>query len=80
MTLLRTLTSVALAFALASCGGGRTETDISGEKVALPTIGSSGGALSTVEAKRLFGAKSFASAQSPAAFGSYSKGCLAGAE
>ena len=34
MTLLRTLTSVALAFALASCGGDRTETDISGEKVA----------------------------------------------
>ena len=80
MTLLRTLTSVALAFALASCGGDRTETDISGEKVALPTIGSSGGALSNVEAKRLFGAKNFASAQSPAAYGSYSKGCLAGAE
>ncbi|MEQ5827227.1 penicillin-insensitive murein endopeptidase [Sulfitobacter sp. NFXS29] len=80
MTLLRTLTSVALAFALASCGGGRTETDISGEKVALPTIGSSGGALSTVAAKQLFGAKSFASTQSSAAFGSYSKGCLAGAE
>ena len=80
MTLLRTLTSVALAFALASCGGDRTETDISGEKVALPTIGSSGGALSSVEAKRLFGAKSFASAQTPAAYGSYSKGCLAGAE
>ena len=74
MTLLRTLTSVALAFALASCGGDRTETDISGEKVALPTIGSSGGALSSVEAKRLFGAKSFASAQTPAAYGSYSKG------
>lgn len=80
MTLLRTLTSVALAFVLASCGGDRTETDISGEKVALPTIGSSGGALSSVEAKRLFGAKNFASAQTPAAYGSYSKGCLAGAE
>ena len=80
MTLLRTLTSVTLAFALASCGGDRTETDISGEKVALPTIGSSGGALSTVAAKQLFGAKSFASTQSSAAFGSYSKGCLAGAE
>jgi len=78
MILYRAIASAALALFLASCGGGETETDISGEKVTLPTIGSSGGALSSMQAKRLFGAKSFASRQSPAAYGSYAKGCLAG--
>ncbi len=76
MILTRILGTAAIAFALASCGGG--SRDISGNREALPTIGSSGGALSNVEAKRLFGAKSFASTQSPAAYGSYAKGCLAG--
>ncbi|NNK16392.1 MAG: penicillin-insensitive murein endopeptidase, partial [Sulfitobacter sp.] len=78
MILSRILTITALTFALASCGGGGGR-DISGEKVVLPTIGTSGGALSGVQAKKLFGAKSFASTQSPAPFGSYAKGCLAGA-
>ena len=79
MTLTRVLICTALALTLVSCGGGR-DRDISGESVVLPTIGSSGGARSNVEAKRLFGAKTSASAQAPAAFGSYAKGCVAGAE
>ncbi|MGJ8616793.1 MAG: penicillin-insensitive murein endopeptidase [Sulfitobacter sp.] len=78
MILTRLLTCAALALILGSCGGGKTETDISGKSVVLPTIGSSGGALSNVQAKKLFGAKSAASAQSPAAYGSYAKGCMAG--
>ena len=77
MRLGRILVITALALGVATCGG-RTERDISGERVVLPTIGSSGGALSNVEAKRLFGAKTGPSAQSPAAYGSYAKGCLAG--
>ena len=77
MILARLLKITALTLALTACsGGGR---DISGAReVPLPTIGSSGGALSNVQAKRLFGAKSFASTQTPAAFGSYAKGCMAG--
>lgn len=78
MILTRLLTCAALVFGLASCGG-NTERDISGEVVNLPTIGSSGGALSNVQAKRLFGAKTSGSGQSPAAYGSYAKGCVAGA-
>ncbi|NNE51386.1 MAG: penicillin-insensitive murein endopeptidase [Sulfitobacter sp.] len=76
MILARLCGAAALAFTLAACGGPR---DISGEREVLPTIGSSGGALANVQAKRLFGAKSFASSQAPAAYGSYAKGCLAGA-
>jgi len=77
MILSRFLTCAVLALTLASCneGGGR---DISGVREVLPTIGSSGGALSNVQAKKLFGAKSSGSAQSPAPHGSYAKGCLAG--
>lgn len=78
MILTRILTCAALSLILGSCGGG--DRDISGERTALPTIGSSGGALSNVQAKRLFGAKSGASSQSPAAHGSYAKGCVAGAQ
>jgi penicillin-insensitive murein endopeptidase len=76
MILSRFLACAALTLALASCGDG--ERDISGARTVLPTIGSSGGALSKVQAKKLFGARSFASAQSPAPLGSYANGCLAG--
>ena len=79
MILTRLLTYAVLALAVGSCGD-KAGRDISGEKVVLPTIGSSGGARSDVIAKRLFGAKSFASSQPSAAYGSYAKGCLAGAE
>jgi penicillin-insensitive murein endopeptidase len=70
----------ALGVLMASCGGAR---DISGskeERMDLPTIGELAGPLSNVEAKKLFGTKSSGTAQSPAAFGSYAKGCLAGAQ
>lgn len=75
----KTLTLLsALTMALAGCGGAR---DISGareQRAELPTIGELAGPLANVEAKKLFGTRSFASAQSAAPFGSYAKGCLAG--
>ena len=77
MMLSRFLSCAALSLLLASCGGSR---DISGEREVLPTVGSSGGALSNVQAKKLFGAKSRASSQSPTAYGGYANGCLAGAQ
>ncbi|KIN75370.1 Penicillin-insensitive murein endopeptidase [Sulfitobacter noctilucae] len=77
MILSRFLGCAALALALVSCGNGGGR-DISGAREVLPTIGSSGGALSNVQAKKLFGAKSRATSQSSAAFGSYAKGCMAG--
>jgi len=81
MSLSRILKITAVAALLASCGGG--SRDISGARTtaaALPTIGSSGGARANVQAKKLFGAKSNASRQAPAAYGSYAKGCVAGAQ
>jgi len=80
MILTRLLTCAALVLTMGSCGGGKSSNDISGRSAVLPTIGSSGGAVSNVQAKKLFGAKSFASPQSSAPYGSYAKGCLAGAE
>lgn len=50
------------------------------ETSVLPTIGTSGGAKSKTIAKKLFGAKKFASSQKAAPYGSYSRGCLAGGE
>ena len=78
MILTRLFTCAALALALGSCSGSDNR-DISGAPVVLPTIGSSGGAQSNVQAKRLFGAKTNGSAQPPAPYGSYAKGCVAGA-
>ncbi len=76
MILPRLLIAIALTFALMSCN--TEDRDISGERVVLPTIGTSGGARSNVQAKRLFGAKTEPSLQPPAAFGSYAKGCMPG--
>ncbi len=80
MMLKKALVLAALTVALGSCGGDR---DISGARstaaTPLPTIGSSGGALSNVEAKRLFGTKNGGTSSAPAPFGSYAKGCLDGA-
>lgn len=59
--------------ALAACGGGQPKAESTSSKN-LPVPAS----MSGKQAKQLFGAKSFASSQSPAAFGSYAKGCLAG--
>jgi penicillin-insensitive murein endopeptidase len=76
--LTRLCSTAVLVLALGSCGD--EPRDISGEPMVMPTIGTSGGANSSVQAKRLFGAESGPSSQTPAAFGSYAKGCLAGAE
>ncbi len=78
MILSRALASAILALALAACGGGPSNPDPQASKI-LPTIGSSGGALGKMQAKKLFGAKSGPSAQQPAPYGSYAKGCVAGA-
>jgi len=70
---MKKLTGLCLAVLLSACGGdsGQRET-VSTRNLVIPA--SMEGKL----AKQLFGAKSFASQQSPAAFGGYSKGCLAG--
>ncbi len=78
MNFSRILITVALGLAVAACGGSPSEPNREASKI-LPTIGSSGGALSNVQAKKLFGAKSNGSPQAPAPFGSYAKGCVAGA-
>ncbi|MEM7520211.1 MAG: penicillin-insensitive murein endopeptidase [Pseudomonadota bacterium] len=75
----RLLIAGSLAMFLAACGGGGGSRDISGARTEpLPTIGTSGGGLSSVQAKKLFGAKGFASSQTPAPIGGYAKGCMAG--
>ena len=79
MILTRFLTCSALALTLAACGGSPSKPNAEASKI-LPTIGSSGGARSNIQAKKLFGAKADGSRQSSAAYGSYSKGCVAGAQ
>lgn len=76
---IRLTAAAVLCAVLAACGGERTtKTKATLAQADLPTIGSSMGVLSTKEAKQLFGAKSDGSGQSPAPYGSYAKGCLAG--
>ncbi|MDW4498267.1 penicillin-insensitive murein endopeptidase [Sulfitobacter sp. D35] len=76
MNLYRLLIAGALGLTLGSCGGGG-DAPSEADQAPLPTIGSNS-ALANVPAKRLFGAEARSSEQSPAAFGSYSKGCMAG--
>lgn len=72
----RTLTALAVtATLLAGCGSERPEKNTTTE-ADLPRVT---GVLSTKNAKALFGAKDAASSQSSAPYGSYAKGCLAGA-
>ncbi|MBN8189014.1 MAG: penicillin-insensitive murein endopeptidase [Salipiger thiooxidans] len=71
----RTLTALAVAATvLAGCGEGRKAPTTTEED--LPRVT---GVLSTKSAKALFGAQSVGSPQSAASFGSYSRGCVAGA-
>ncbi|WP_417523287.1 penicillin-insensitive murein endopeptidase [Marinovum sp.] len=64
---------------LAACGGGDgVSTRATLASAPQATIGDSMGVLSSKQAKQLFGAKRAGSAQSPAPYGSYAKGCLAG--
>ncbi len=70
------LTVAALCAILVGC----VETAPAPEKAEpLPTIGTSGHKDSQKPAKQIFGAEKVASAAAPAPFGSYSKGCVAGA-
>jgi len=64
----------ALSFVLAACGGGRETA--STQQVATPKAVPA--SMSGQQAKQLFGAMNFGSAQAPAAYGSYAKGCAAG--
>ncbi|TCL01387.1 penicillin-insensitive murein endopeptidase [Shimia isoporae] len=61
-----------LLMGLAACRSDNTTTPTVSTRQAVPVE------MQGVEAKQLFGAKPQASAQSPAPFGSYSKGCVAG--
>ncbi len=66
--------SVLILLTLAACG--------SGNKASAPVVSQSAVRISTAsgpKANQLFGAKTAPSQQSPAPFGSYAKGCLAGA-
>ncbi|MEM9575544.1 MAG: penicillin-insensitive murein endopeptidase [Pseudomonadota bacterium] len=65
-----------LAFGLASCAPAPAPKV---QQAPLPTIGTSGHKDSQKPAKQLFGAKNVSSKAAPAPFGSYAKGCVAGA-
>jgi penicillin-insensitive murein endopeptidase len=56
MNFSRILTALVLGLAVAACGGSPSKPNREASKI-LPTIGSSGGALGNVQAKKLFGAK-----------------------
>jgi penicillin-insensitive murein endopeptidase len=80
MNIRKLMTIAALGVLVASCGGARDISGTKEHKPELPTIGELAGPLANVQAKKLFGTKSTASHQTSAAFGSYAKGCVAGAE
>lgn len=67
---------IGLAFLLAACGG---DTGPRNSESASLSANRSSGVLSTREAKQLFGGMNTGSSQPPAAYGSYAKGCAAGA-
>ena len=62
---------------LVGCGG---SSNAPAPQPKITPIGDTMGVLSSKQAKQLFGAKTGPTAQAPAAFGSYAKGCMAGAE
>lgn len=64
--------AIVIATLLAGCGGSAPPPSMTTSTAPIPA------SLSTKQAKQLFGGKSGASAQSPAPFGGYAKGCLAG--
>ena len=72
--MIRILMTLSLALALAACGDGRAPKPKATDDAPRVT-----GVLSTKSAKSLFGAQSSGSNQSSAPFGSYAKGCMAGA-
>lgn len=76
MKKLHILTGIALCMGLIACG---PEPDRPTSVAALPTIGTSGHKDSLKPAKQLFGAEQAGSQNTPAPFGTYAKGCVAGA-
>lgn len=74
MKRLRNISIIGLSLILIACSGS-TDTSIDGTQVFEPNRAETKGL-----AKVAFGAQSFASAQSAAAYGSYARGCLAGGE
>ena len=64
--------------ALAACGGADRSRNIDGMKTA-QTPARVSGVVSTKEAKQLFGAKATPTANRPAPYGGYAKGCVDGA-
>lgn len=77
----RRIALACLTLVLASCGGSAPERTASVRAAPKPTISSQSipAAMKGVEARQLFGGMPQASQQSPAAFGGYAKGCVAGA-
>ncbi|MGR3320891.1 MAG: penicillin-insensitive murein endopeptidase [Pseudooceanicola sp.] len=69
---LTTLTAALLAVTLAACGGETDGTSTVSTQQEIPA------AMRGIEAKQLFGAKTQGARMTPAAFGSYAKGCAAG--
>ena len=78
----RIFTFILVVFALASCGGSTPNRDISGASAPKAVISSQNvpASMQGVLAKQLFGAKPQGSRQPAQPFGSYAKGCIAGAE
>lgn len=66
---------LALAVFLSACGSGDAPRNAQTNAAEAPRVT---GVLSTRQAKQLFGGMDVGSQQSPAAYGSYSKGCAAG--
>ncbi|MGR3379136.1 penicillin-insensitive murein endopeptidase [Salipiger abyssi] len=74
--MIRTLTALALAATVLTGCGGERPAPAPKQQADLPRVT---GVLSTKNAKTLFGAENRGSPQKAASYGSYSKGCLAGA-
>ncbi|MEC3859749.1 penicillin-insensitive murein endopeptidase [Mesobacterium sp. TK19101] len=72
--MVRKFLTLGLIATLAACGAPQPK-----QPAQMETVGRSAGILSTKDAKDLFGAKRAPSRQRSAAFGSYAKGCQAGA-
>ncbi len=81
--MLRILTASALVLTIAACGGKREHVRTQTSKDVVPASTAdvrASGIDPTTWAKKLFGAMKLASAQSPAPYGGYAKGCIGGAE
>lgn len=76
--MVRKLRLIVLAIGLAGCGASSAEQNLVAMQPVL-SAQSIPASMQGMEAKRLFGAKKLGSRQAPTPFGSYAKGCVAGA-